>query len=217
MKLSALCLGLSLVAVAGVATAHPHVVRKLTLPLQSGQVEVNYFSLPFNAKHLEIVPEGMYWHLGFATMKVTGKVTASGQAIATGKYHLFAHAEKDRKWSLVLVPEGSGQTIAITSFQIMQETDEAKRKDLVKETEGLAQGKIVLPTRFEKGGATTEHLRMTLEDEGVNYGELGPAGKPGDKAIGRDFALHVDFGDLHGSVAFSEPMGDAAAKESGSK
>ena len=109
--------------------------------------------------------------------------------------------------------------LLVRRLDVRDAKDEAKRQEIVKQCEGLAQGKIVLPTRFERGGASTEHLRlrMTLEDEGVNYGELQQGGKPADKPIGRDFTLHVDFGDLHGSVAFSEPMGETGPKESGSR
>ncbi len=209
------CFCLSLIAVAAVATAHPHVVRRIQVPLESGQMEVRYFTVPFNAAHIDKVPEGMFWHLGFATLSVKGNVATGGRPVVAGKYHLFAHAEKDRNWSLVIIPEGSGNTIASTSFAIMAATDDAKKKQLVKECEELAKGMIVLPTTFEKGGATVEHLRMTVEDEGANFGELQQSGKPGDKALGRDFTLHVDFGDLHGTVAFTETMGEAAAKAPG--
>ena len=69
-----------------------------------------------------------------------------------------------------------------------------------------AAGKIPLKTEYHRGGGVkTEHLAITVEDLGQNFGELQQGGKPGTKSLGRDFVLHVDFGDLHGSVSFAEP------------
>jgi hypothetical protein len=58
---------------------------------------------------------------------------------------------------------------------------------------------------------TRESSRRSLSprDLGLNFGERQGAAAP-DKPLGRDLLLRVDFGDLHGTVALSEPMGDAA-------
>ena len=47
---------------------------------------------------------------------------------------------------------------------------------------------------------------------GHNFGERQGAAVP-DKPLGRDLLLRVASGDLHGTVALSEPMADAAAKK----
>jgi hypothetical protein len=61
---------------------------------------------------------------------------------------------------------------------------------------------------------TREQSRLSLSprDLGLNFGERQGAAAP-DKPLGRDLLLRVDFGDLHGTVALSEPMADAAAKK----
>src|SRR5262245_33497307 len=149
---------------AGTALAHPHVVRQITLPLQSGQLEVKYFTLPYDAKTLEGIPEGFFWHLGFATLKVSGPVTAGGEAVKAGSYHLFTRLGAGGKWSIVLLPEGSGRTLVGAGFQLLQEKDEAKRKTLLDQMQGLASGMTTLPTDFSKGSGSNEHLRITVED-----------------------------------------------------
>jgi hypothetical protein len=66
---------------------------------------------------------------------------------------------------------------------------------------------------------TRERSRLPLSPRnlGLNFGERQGAAAP-DKPLGRDLLLRVDFGELHGTVALSEPMGDAAAtKDAGGK
>jgi hypothetical protein len=218
MSRTRLWLALSFVAVAGIALAHPHVVRQITLPLQKGELKVKYFTVPYDAKALEGLPVGLFWHLGFAGLDVKDEALTAGQtSIPAGSYHLFARAEKDNKWSLVIVPQGPGQAIAMSAYQIINTKDEAKRQELLKKAEEMAKGMIVLPTEFTKGGEKGEHLRIGVEDLGLNFGERQGGAAP-DKPLGRDLLLRVDFGELHGTVALSEPMGDASAtKESGGK
>jgi hypothetical protein len=145
--------------------------------------------------------------LGFASVEIDGAVTtsANGQKVAPGKYHLVAQQGAEKKWSLALVPQGSGGTIAAIGREAFAEKDEAKRAALVEKMNGAAAGKVALATEYRRGGsAPIEHLSISIEDLGQNFGELRQGGKPGDKSLGRDFILHVDFGELHGSVAFAE-------------
>ncbi|MBI1850847.1 MAG: hypothetical protein HYR85_10935 [Planctomycetes bacterium] len=218
MKSKMLCFGLLIVSVAGLAIAHPHVVRQIQLPLQKGQLEVKYFTVPYDAKTLEGLPTGLYWHLGFANFKVMDEpLNAGATSVAPGSYRLFAHSEKDQKWSLVLISEANGQKLAMTTFGMLAAKDEAKKKELMKTCDDLAQGMIVLPTAFTKGGDKTEHLRIGVEDLGQNFGDFQGPGAGSSKSLGHDFMLRVDFGDLHGTVALSEPAPEGAKKESGGK
>lgn len=193
-------------ALAATAVAHPHVTRKIEVALTPGKVLVQYFTVPYNEAHIGAVPTDFLWHLGFASVEIEGTVTAGGAKIAPGKYHLLAQQAAEKKWTLALVPQGSGGTIAAIGREAFAEKDEAKRKALVEKMVGAAAGKIALATEYVRGGAApTEHLSITVEDRGHDFGELRQGGKAGDKSLGREFVLHVDFGELHGSVVFSEP------------
>lgn len=198
---------LSIAAVAAAtALAHPHVTRRIEVGLTPGKVVVQYFTVPYNEAHLGSLPTDFLWHLGFASVEIDGAVTAGGSKIAPGKYHLLAQQLAEKKWSLALVPQGSGGTIAAIGREALAEKDEAKRKALIEKMTGAAAGKIALATDYVRGGAAPkEHLSITVEDRGHDLGELRQGGKPGEKSLGREFVLHVDFGDLHGSVVFAEP------------
>jgi hypothetical protein len=217
MRRTALAAALLACAFSTAVIAHPHVVRKIQIPLRAGNLEVQYFTVPYNAETLKTAPQGFYFHLGFASVKLGAPVKTGERQVDSGSYHLFAHSVADGKWELVLIPEGSGRSIAMSGFEITRTKDEAKRKELLQRVESLAENKIALPTRFERSGATTEHLRVTVEDEGANYGEMQGPGQVGSKSLGHDFTLHVDFGDLHASVAFREPGEAAGDQESGSR
>ncbi len=199
--------------VAGTAIAHPHVTRRIRIPLEHGEFQVQYFTVPYNASHLDKIPEGYLWHLGFASIDVGDGVTTGGATVPAGKYHLFARLGDGKKaWSLVIVPQGKGRDIAVLGFQTFNEKDAEKQKGMVAKLNEMAEGKIVLPTEFRREKSDSEHLSMTVEDRGVNLGEARQ-GNTGDvKSLGHDFVLHVDFGELHGSVTFDDKGATAVEK-----
>ena len=107
-------LGLSvalLFTLSALVQSHPHIRKTVGASAEGVQLKLSYFTLPYNAEHLADVKEGFVFHLGRATLEISGAVESAGTTVSTGQYDLRAKAVTADKWTLLLIPkapEGSG-------------------------------------------------------------------------------------------------------------
>ena len=104
-KRMALAASLVLVCVAGTMVAHPHFNKTVTAAVKGLELKLTYFTLPYNAKHLEDIQEGFVFHCGRAKLNVVGDMTVGSARLGTGTYLLRAKANSADEWTLVLIPE----------------------------------------------------------------------------------------------------------------
>ena len=100
-------LAASFLVVCLVATmaAHPHFNKTVTAAVKGLELKLTYFTLPYNAKHLEGIKEGFVFHCGRATLNVAGEMTVGSTKFGAGTYQLRAKAKSADEWTLVLIPE----------------------------------------------------------------------------------------------------------------
>jgi hypothetical protein len=104
-KRTALGASLLLVSLAGTMLAHPHFNKTVTAAVKGLELKLTYFTLPYNAKHLEGIKEGFVFHCGRAKLNVAGEMTVGSTKVAAGTYLLRAKAKSADEWTLVLIPE----------------------------------------------------------------------------------------------------------------
>lgn len=106
MKMKAMHVaGLQLVFLAVTTLAHPHFNKTVTAAVKGLELKLTYFTLPYNAKHLEGIKEGFVFHCGRAKLSVAGQMTVGGTKLEAGTYLLRAKAKSADEWTLVLIPE----------------------------------------------------------------------------------------------------------------
>jgi hypothetical protein len=104
-KITAFAASLLLVCVAGTMVAHPHFNKTVTAAVKGLELKLTYFTLPYNAKHLEDIKDGFVFHCGRAKLNVAGEMTVGSTKLAAGSYLLRAKAKSADEWTLVLIPE----------------------------------------------------------------------------------------------------------------
>lgn len=104
-KRSVLAASLVVVCLAGTMLAHPHFSKTVTAAVKGLELKLTYFTLPYNAKHLEGIKEGFVFHCGRAKLNVAGEMTVGSAKLVAGTYLLRAKAKSADEWSLVLIPE----------------------------------------------------------------------------------------------------------------
>jgi len=93
------------VCIASTVMAHPHFNKSVTAAVKGLELKLSYFTLPYNAKHLEGIKEGFVFHCGRAKLNVAGEITAGSTKLGAGTYFLRAKARSADEWTLVLIPE----------------------------------------------------------------------------------------------------------------
>jgi len=104
-KRTVLAVSLLLVCLAVTMLAHPHFNKTVTAAVKGLELKLTYFTLPYNAKHLEGIKEGFVFHCGRAKLNIAGEMTVESTKVAAGSYLLRAKAKSADEWSLVLIPE----------------------------------------------------------------------------------------------------------------
>jgi len=104
-KRTGLAASLLLLCLAGTMVAHPHFNKTVTAAVKGLELKLSYFTLPYNAKHLEGIKEGFVFHCGRAKLNVAGELTVGSNKVAAGTYLLRAKAKSADEWTLVLIPE----------------------------------------------------------------------------------------------------------------
>ena len=104
-KINMLTVSLMVVCLAGTMIAHPHFNKTVTASVKGLELKLTYFTLPYNAKHLEGIKEGFVFHCGRAKLNVAGEMTVGSAKLGAGSYLLRAKAKSADEWTLILVPE----------------------------------------------------------------------------------------------------------------
>ena len=104
-KRTVLAISLLLLCLAATMVAHPHFNKTVTAAVKGLELKLTYFTLPYNAKHLEGIKEGFVFHCGRAKLNVAGEMTVGSTKLAAGSYLLRAKAKSADEWTLVLIPE----------------------------------------------------------------------------------------------------------------
>ena len=105
MKKKTVAASLALLCLAGTLVAHPHFNKTVTAAVKGLELKLTYFTLPYNAKHLEGIEEGFIFHCGRAKLSLAGEMNVGGTRLAPGNYLLRAKAKSVDEWTLVLIPE----------------------------------------------------------------------------------------------------------------
>lgn len=130
---SVLAASLSLVCLAGTMLAHPHFNKTVTAAVKGLELKLTYFTLPYNAKHLEGIKEGFVFHCGRAKLNIAGEMTVGSAKLAAGTYLLRAKAKSADEWTLVLIPEaqaGDPQKPDISKGIALETRSYTKQTDL---------------------------------------------------------------------------------------
>ena len=104
-KTNVLIACLLLVGLAGTMVAHPHFNKTVTASVKGLELKLTYFTLPYNAKHLEGIKDGFVFHCGRAKLNVAGEMTLGSTKLSAGSYLLRAKAKSADEWTLLLIPE----------------------------------------------------------------------------------------------------------------
>ena len=104
-KINMLTVVLMVVCLAGTIIAHPHFNKTVTASVKGLELKLTYFTLPYNAKHLEGIKDGFVFHCGRAKLNIAGEMTVGSTKLGAGSYLLRAKAKSADEWTLILVPE----------------------------------------------------------------------------------------------------------------
>ncbi len=206
MLLHTLVTSLLAAALALAVPYHPHVPKALKLQGAKGTVTVTYFTVPFNADHLNELKPGFDWHLGYATLETQVELTCGEGKVAPAKYKLNVRRGDDANaWSAVLVPADLARAQTAVRGARRRGDDAVKQAQAqldalvatLKE-KGIAQETVLPLTTFE--AKTDEHLTLYAIQHGyeaVTRGSEDPAG-------GMHCSLRFSFGDLHRDLDLHE-------------
>ena len=105
---------------AGFVSGHPHFSKTLSAKTQTHDIELSYFTLPYNEANLSQVNEGFVFITGGATLNIKkGSVTNNGHTFGPGEYLIRARANSLDSWDLIMVSkadagaQGSDMTKAV--------------------------------------------------------------------------------------------------------
>jgi hypothetical protein len=104
-KRTVLTASLLLVCLARTMSPHPHFNKTVTAAVKGLELKLTYYTLPYNAKHLEGIKEGFVFHCGRAKLNIAGEMTVGSTKLRGGTYLLRAKAKSADEWTLVLIPE----------------------------------------------------------------------------------------------------------------
>jgi hypothetical protein len=132
-KRTVLAAALLLVCLAATMLAHPHFNKTVTAAVKGLELKLTYYTLPYNAKHLEGIKEGFVFHCGRAKLNVAGEMTVGSAKLGAGSYLLRAKAKSADEWTLVLIPEaqaGDPQNPDISKGIALETKSFAKQSEL---------------------------------------------------------------------------------------
>ena len=88
----------------GLVFGHPHFSKTVSAKTQTHEVELSYFTLPYNEARLSQIAEGYVFITGGATLSIKkGTLSNSGHSFGPGEYALRARANSVDSWDLLLV------------------------------------------------------------------------------------------------------------------
>lgn len=89
---------------AGFVSGHPHFSKTLSAKTQTHDVELSYFTLPYNEANLSQVNEGFVFITGGAQLNIKkGSLTNNGHTFGPGEYLIRARANSLDNWDLIMV------------------------------------------------------------------------------------------------------------------
>lgn len=145
------------VLLVGALAAHPHFNKVVSAQVKGLDLKLSYYTLPYNAKHLEGIKEGFVFHCGRAELVVTGEMNVGSTKVVSGSYLLRAKAKSADNWTLLLIPKAEAgdarnpdvtKGIAIESKSLTSQT-ELHHLDLnLTGGHGASDGKLVLSVGF---------------------------------------------------------------------
>ncbi|MBM3802828.1 MAG: hypothetical protein FJW26_11040 [Acidimicrobiia bacterium] len=156
-KKTAFAASLLLVCVTGMIPAHPHFNKSVTAAVKGLELKLTYFTLPYNAKHLEGIKEGFVFHCGRAKLSISSEVSAGSAKIVAGTYLLRAKATSADRWTLVLIPEaeaGNPQSPDLSKGIALETTSLTQQSDLhhldlnLTGGHGASDGKLLVTVAF---------------------------------------------------------------------
>jgi hypothetical protein len=178
--------------------------------LTQGEVTINYFTYPFNPAHVADVKPGFSWHAGGAQIETTRALEAGGAKIAAGKYS-FSFQKTEDGWALGLANDRAQQAMGRIR-QAAAKKDDAQVKELqAKLDEEIKSGEAVryaIPLKMVKAD-DEEHLNFRI----VTLGYVAKGRRDATPVGGTEFAIHADFGTLHGRLDLKERFEGVEAVE----
>jgi len=156
-KRTVLAASMVLVCLAGTMIAHPHFNKTVTAAVKGLELKLTYYTLPYNAKHLEGIKEGFVFHCGQAKLNVAGEMTVGTTKLGAGSYLLRAKAKSADEWTLVLIPEaqaGNPQNPDISKGIALETKSFLKQSELhhldlnLTGGHGDSDGKLLLTVSF---------------------------------------------------------------------
>ena len=204
---------------------HPHVPKAIVVGGAAGKAKVMYFTVPYNAKHLEKLEKDFQWHLGFAHIETEFELKSGDVTVPKGRYKVdVRRGDGTDDWSMVLVNgewAKANQAWRRAQFQLQRgrgtEADVEKAEAALEAVDKrIEAGELikehVLAMRARKGDEE-EHLAITALHRGYTTPRVGldePAG-------GVEFSLRIDFGNIHQRVDFAEVFDAATASPANAK
>lgn len=189
---------------------HPHIPRTETLELDKkiGKIEISHITVPYNPAHMEKIPQGFVYHLGFAKLTVPCELKSGAVKIPKGEYSLNAKYLGDGGWSMALYPGALSREVAMLGFAMLDGKQD-----------GVARAKANLEAAAKKASVSTQPIEvpMTVAEQDPPTEHLAIHIQVADANKEREaegFALWVEFGSLKATAHLT--WGDGvkpAAKE----
>lgn len=163
---------------------HPHLPKAIVVGGAGGKATVYYFTVPYNPERLKGLQPGFQWHLGRAQLVTEVPLRVGDATVAAGKYKCdVRRGDTGDQWSLVL-------------------TAVPKKSDA-----GEMAKDYVVALQSKKGDAA-EHLTLSVINRGYATERVGSDVVAG----GVEFALRIDFGDVHEELELAEVFDKDAKK-----
>jgi len=140
-------------AAGGLALAHPHFSKTVSAKNQTTEVQLSYFTLPYNEANLAQVTPGYVFVTGGAQLTIAkGTISSNGHEFGPGEYVLRARAKTVDDWELIMVSkadageQGQDMSKAVTVASTTH-TDTAEGSHLTLDItggHGETDGKMVI-------------------------------------------------------------------------
>ena len=165
-KTNMLTVSLMVVCLAGTMIAHPHFNKTVTASVKGLELKLTYFTLPYNAKHLEGIKEGFVFHCGRAKLNVAGEMTVGKRQVGGGQ---LSPSRKGKVRRRVDSNPGSGSWNWRPSETGSQQSNRARYQVFLKQSElhhldlnltgghGDTDGKLLVTVSFGSRRSRSSH------------------------------------------------------------
>ena len=108
---------LLLVCLAATMVAHPHFNKTVTAAMKGLELKLTYYTLPYNAKHLEGIKEGFVFHCGRAKLNVAGDDDCGKHQVGGGQLSPSCESKVSRRMDFGAHSGSSGRRPSETGYQ----------------------------------------------------------------------------------------------------